>query len=185
MGMTKVFYMVKKNQLTSEKIHEKMLGASALGVPSYTVFYKETIDWLPVFDPYHCEGQYNADEEFMVSLEDSFGSPVIALAVFDSDVAFVSICENGGIHRYIYADEATLEEFGFEEYAHVIPVELENYVDGKELQRIWSEKYVFAEDLLQNMARLLNTFLVITQLLNTFLTFDEDDIGEDTEIINC
>lgn len=175
MGMTKVFYMVKKNQLTSEKIREKLLGVSVLGVPSYTVFYQETIDWLPVFDPYYCEGQYNADEGFMVSLEDLFGSPVIAMAVFDSDVAFVSICENGDIHRYIYADEVTLEEFGFEEYAPAVPVELEKYVDGKELQRIWSEKYVFAEDVLQNIA----------QLLNTFLVFYKDDIEEDIEIIDC
>ena len=173
MGMTKVFYIVKKNQLTSEKIHEKLLGASVLGDPSYTVFYQETIDWLPVFDPYYCEGQYNADEEFMVSLEDLFGSPVIALATFDSDVAFVSICENGDLHRYIYADEVTLEEFGFEEYEPVIPTELEKYVDGKELQRIWSEKYVPAEDVLQNIA----------QLLNTFLVSDENDIGEDVEVI--
>ena len=173
MGMTKVFYMVKKNQLTSEKIREKLHGASALGVPSYTVFYQETIDWLPVFAPYYCEGQYNADEEFIVSLEDLFGSPVIALAVFDSDVAFVSICKNGGIQRYIYADEATLEEFGFEEYTPAIPAELENYVDGKKLRRIWSEKYVFAEDCLQNIA----------QLLNTFLVSDENDIGKDVEVI--
>ena len=174
MGMTKVFYIVKKNQLTSEEIHEKLLGASALSDQSFTVFYQETIDWLPVFDPYYCEGQYNADEEFMVSLEDLFGSPVIALAAFDSDVAFVSICENGDMHRYIHADEVTLEEFGFEEYAPIVPAELEKYVDGKELKRIWDDKYVFAEDLLQN----------ITQLLNTFLVFYEDDIGEDVEIIN-
>ena len=174
MGMTKVFYIVKKNQLTSEKIHEKLLGASASAYQSYTVFYQETIDWLPVFDPDYCEGQYNADEDFMISLEDLFGSPVIALATFDSDVAFVTICENGALHRYIYADEVTLEEFGFEEYTPIIPVELEKYVDGKELQRIWGEKYVFAEDVLQNIA----------QLLNTFLIFDENDIEEGIEVID-
>ena len=41
-----------------------MLEAS--DYPCYTVFYQETIDWLPVFDGYYCEGQYNADQEFMV-----------------------------------------------------------------------------------------------------------------------
>ena len=92
------------------------MGASASAYQFYTVIYQETIDWLPVFDPDYCEGQYNADEEFMISLEDLFDSPVIALATFDRDVAFVSICENGVLHRYIYADEVTLEEFGFEEY---------------------------------------------------------------------
>ena len=107
------------------------MGASASAYQSYTVIYQETIDWLPVFDPDYCEGQYNADE-------------------------------------------VTLEEFGFEEYTPVIPVELEKYVDGKALQRIWSEKYVFAEDVLQNIA----------QLLNTFLIFDENDIEEGIEVID-
>ena len=173
MGMTKVFYMVKKNQLTSEKIREKLLGASALGNLSYTVFYQETKDWLAVFEEWYCEGQYNADKEFMVSLEELFGSPVIALSTFDSDVAFVSICENRELHRYVWADEYILEEFGFEEYEPLIPTELENYVDGNELRKIWSEKYVFAEDLLREMA----------QLLNAFLVFDQNDVEEDIEVI--
>lgn len=173
MGMTRVFYMVKKNQLTSEKIHEKLSGASVSGKLSYTVFYQETIEWLPVLDEWYCEGRYNADKEFMVSLEELFGSHVIALSTFDSDVAFVSICENGKLNCYTSADEDMLEEFGFEEYEPVVPVKLEKYVDGKELQKIWSEHYTFAEDRLQDIA----------QLLNTFLVFDENDLEEDIEII--
>ena len=173
MGMTRVFYIVKKNQLTSEKIREKMLEAS--DYPCYTVFYQETIDWLPVFDEYYCEGQYNADQEFMESLEGAFDSPVIALSTFDSDVAFVSICENGELHRYVKASKCILEEFGFEEYEPVIPTKLEKYVDGKVLQKMWGERYIFAEELLQNLA----------QLLNTFLVFDENDVGEDIEMIYC
>lgn len=173
MGMTRVFYIVKKNQLTPEKIREKMSEAS--DYPYYTVFYQKTMDWLPVFDEYYCEGQYNADQEFMESLEELFGSPVIALSTFDSDAAFVSVYENGELHRYVRASKSILEEFGFEEYEPVIPTKLENYVDGKELQKIWDQKYVFAEDLLRDLA----------QLLNTFLIFDENDAEEDVETICC
>ncbi len=173
MGMTRVFYMVKKNQLTSEIIHEKLSGASVSGKLSYTVFYQATIDWLPVFDKWYCEGRYDADKEFMVSLEELFDSPVIALSTFDSDVAFASICANGKLHCYTCADKDMLEEFGFEEYEPVVPVELEKYVDWKELQKIWEGHYTFAEDQLQNIA----------QLLNTFLVFDENDLEEDIETI--
>lgn len=50
MGMTRVFYMVKKNQLTSEKICERM---SEVSDPLYyTVFCQKTIDWCPAFDEY-------------------------------------------------------------------------------------------------------------------------------------
>lgn len=174
MGMTRVFYFVKKNQLTPEIIHEKLKGAFVLGNQSLAVFYQTNKDWLPVFDAYYCEGQYNANKEFMVSLEELFGSPVIALAVFDSDVAFVSIYESGELHCYVHADEFMLEEFGFEEYEPTIPVELRNYVDDEELQKIWDGEYIFAEDLLQEIARLLNTFLV----------FDENEAEEDVEVIN-
>lgn len=173
MGMTRVFYFVKKNELTAEQIREKLLNASALAYPSYTVFYKDTVDWLPVFDANYCEGQYNVDEGFLTSLEETFGSPVIAFSTFDSDVAFVSIYENGELHRYIHADEFMLEEFGFEEYEPAIPAELVSYVDEKELQKMWNEEHVFAEDLIQDIARLLNTFLV----------FDENDIEEGIEIV--
>lgn len=175
MGMTKVFYIVKKNQLTSEKIREKLSAASALDDLYYTVFYQETKDWFPVFDEYCCEGRYNADEAFMVSLEKTFGSTVIALSTFDSDAAFFSICENGVLHRYVWADEGMLEEFGFEEYVPAIPTELESYVEGEALQKIWGEHYVLAEDFLRDIA----------QLLNAFLVFDENDVEDDIEIIDC
>lgn len=174
MGMTKVFYIVKKNQFTSEKIREKLSKASALDDLYYTVFYQETKDWFQVFDEYCCEGRYNADEAFMVSLEKTFGSMVIALSTFDSDAAFFSICENGELHRYVWADKLMLEEFGFEEYEPAMPTELENYVDGKALQKIWDAHYVLAEDFLRDIA----------QLLNAFLIFDENDVEEETEIID-
>lgn len=173
MGMTRVFYFVKKNQLTQENIREKLKGTTVLGAQSFSVFYQTNKDWLPVFDAYYCEGQYNADKEFMVSLEELFGAPVIALATFDSDVAFVSIYERGELHCYVHADEFMLEEFGFEEYESMIPTELKNYVDGEELQKIWDGEYIFAEDLLQDIANLLNTFLV----------FDENEAEEDVEVI--
>ena len=175
MGMTKVFYIVKKNQLTSEKIREKLSDASALDDLYYTVFYQETKDWFSVFDEYCCEGRYNADEAFMVSLEKTFGSTVIALSTFDSDAAFFSICENGVLHRYVWADKGMLEEFGFEEYVPAIPTELESYVEGEALQKIRGEHYVLAEDFLRDIA----------QLLNAFLVFDENDVEDDIEIIDC
>ena len=110
----------------------------------------------------------------MVLLEEMFGSPVIALAVFDSDAAFVSVYANGELYRYVHADEFMLEEFEFEEYEPTIPAELISYVDKEELQKIWSGDYIFAEDLLQDIAKLLNTFLV----------FDENEVEEDVEIID-
>ena len=174
MGMTRVFYFVKKNELTAKQIREKLRSASALAYPSYSVFYKDTLDWLPVFDTNYCEGRYNADEGFLTSLEETFGSPVIALSSFDSDAVFVSIYENGELHRYIHADEFMLEEFGFEEYEPAIPAELESYVNAEELRKLWNEEHFFdAEDFIQDLVR----------LLNTFLAFDEDDAEEDVEII--
>ena len=173
MGMTRVFYMVKKNQLTSEKIRKMMSEAS--DNPYYTVFYQDTIDWLPVFDEFYCEGQYHADREFMESLEAAFGSPVIALSTFDSDVAFVSVCKSGELHRYVQASMSLLEEFGFEEYEPAIPAKLEDYVDGEALQEIWNKKYVLAEERLEDL----------TQLLNTFLVFEENFVDEDVEMIYC
>lgn len=175
MGMTKVFYIMEKKRLTSKQIREKLSRASAPEDLYYTVFYQETKDWFSVFDEYYCDGRYNADEAFMVSLEKTFGSTVIALSTFDSDAAFFYICENGELHRYVWADEGMQEEFGFEEYEPVIPTELESYVDREALQKIWDEHYVFAEDFLQDIAQLLNAFLIC----------DENDAEEDMEVIDC
>lgn len=175
MGMTKVFYIVKRNQLTAEQIRERMSDVSALEGFYYTAFYQETKDWFSVFDEYYCEGQYAADEEFMASLEKTFASTVIALATFDSDAAFFYICENQEMHRYVRAYESMLEEFGFEEYEPAIPTELENYVDKEVLQKIWDGHYVSAEDFLQDIA----------QQLNAFLIFHRDYVEEGVEIIDC
>lgn len=173
MGMTRVFYMVKKNQLTPEKIRGRLSEASASDTMAYTIFFQETKDWFSVFSEWICEGQYEADLRLMDSLEKLFGSPVIALATFDSDIAFVSVCENGKLCRYVRANETLLEEYGFEEYESAVPAELEKYVGGKELQELWERKYVFEEDRLQDLA----------QMLNAFLVFDDNDVEEGVEII--
>lgn len=173
MGMTRVFYMVKKNQLTSEKICEKLSEASASNAPAYTVFFQQSKDWFSVFNEWYCEGQCNADWQLMESLEKRFGSPVIALSTFDSDMAFVSVCENGKQCCYANADEAMLEDFGLTEYRTTVPAELEKYTDRTKLQELWNRKYLFEEDRLQDLA----------QLLNADLVFDENDVEEDMERI--
>lgn len=175
MGMTRVFYMVKKGQLTSAIIRERLSKASlsASSAPAYTVFFSETKDWFSVFDEWLCEGTYYADPQLMDSLGKLFDSPVLALSTFDSDMAFVSIWENGKIYRYVCAHESMLEEFGLTEYETMAPAKLEKYVSGKELRELWNHRYVLAEERLQDLA----------QLLNAFLVFDENDVEDGVEII--
>lgn len=154
-------------------IRKKLSEVSASGISSYTIFYQDTKDWFSVFNEWDCGGRYDADLQLMDSLGKIFGSSVIALATIDSDVALVSVLENGRACQYVCADESMREEFDLEEYEPAIPAELEKYVDRKELQELWSRKYVFEEDRLRDLA----------QLLNAFLIFDENDLEDGVEII--
>ena len=176
MGMTKVFYLVKKNELTLEDAESRMSKLAQMERQSYTMFYGEKWDWISVFETWLCEGAYNTDDDFLHSLEENFSGDAIALSVFDSDVAFVAMCQEGRIYRHVNADAFMLEEFGFEDYEPSYPEGLERYgIPQEQLKALWQEKekFTFAEELLQKLADLLHAKLV----------FGEDDELEDAERI--
>ena len=176
MGMTRTFYLVKKNGLTLEDAENRMSKLVQMDRKSYTMFYSEKWDWISIFGTWLCEGAYNADDDFLRSLEETFGGDVIALSVFYRDVALVAMCRESTIYRYVNADAFMLEEFGFEEYEPSFPEGLERYgIPQEQLKALWQEKekFTFAEELLQELADLLHAKLV----------FSEDDEPEDAERI--
>ena len=103
MGMTKVFYLVKKNELTLEDAESRMSKLAQMERQSYTMFYGEKWDWISVFETWLCEGAYNADDDFLHSLEENFSGDAIALSVFDSDVAFVALWQEK--EKFTFAEE--------------------------------------------------------------------------------
>lgn len=161
MGLTRTFYIVRKGKLTVKDFNKMKKVFSEVCGDSCTIYYGETLDWIPLFATSICEGTYYIDDSKLAVMEEISGSPVMACSVFDSDVALIHFCRTGEISHHIYADEAALEEFGFEEYSTEPPGFLCDYgVDRKKLIEIWKEENIFAEECLYQIAKLMKTILV-------------------------
>lgn len=167
MGLTKTFYLIKKDDCTAKEIEQKVTSLSAC-----TVYFKPDLKWLPIYCERFCDGCDHADEDFMGKLQEVFEKPIIAFSVFDSDFSSAAIYRDGEISRYACTAGEMVEEFmETDEYSEELPDFLCDYgIEYERLKEIWEDdEVIFEEDRLEELAKLLGVVLI----------GDDDDEGED------
>lgn len=128
-------------------------------LPSPMIGYCENAPWLPFFDVAKCEG-YNASSKDARRLSKAFGTPVLAISIFDSDILLVSYSDAAKKIDYDYA-KPNIE--GMEEYdTGLFQTEFPQFLvdfcpDGSEekLKEIWNGDEVFADDRMYKLGEVL------------------------------
>lgn len=128
------------------------------------VGFRGEAPWLPFWHTGMCEGAVRSSRNLR-RLSEAFGTPVLAFALFDSDVLFVSYRDNATGEAYDYA-KPNYE--GYDEYDH------ETYRTGfpeflaalcppgsrPRLEEIWSGEEVFADDRMHKLLELLEAKVI-------------------------
>lgn len=192
MGMTMSFYYVRNTGFTKAELAEllqkrakrsggkfsgleklmkpemlaqftKILEETAESMHSDGAFiaYRDGEEWLPYFETGLCEGCAASSEE-AGKLSAAFGAPVLALAVFDSDVMTLSYADAANAVTYDYAKpnfDGFFEEYDQELYSTELPEFLLGFCGAEQrdrLREIWEEPdLVFAEDRILRLTELL------------------------------
>jgi hypothetical protein len=135
--------------------------------------------WLPYFETWLCDGNIVSSEDLQ-EVSEQFGTAVLAFAVFDSDILFISYCdaEQQVFYDFVKPNYPEIEEYDTEIYQEGLPAFLlsldkeDNVQQMGDLQRlkdIWDEEdMVFADDRMHN----------ILQFLGMQVICDENDIPE-------
>ncbi len=118
--------------------------------------------WLPFYQTRLCDGSIQSSRD-LGRLSEAFGTPVLAFALFDSDVLFVSYRDNAAGAAYDYArlPFEDYEEYDGEVYRLGFPEFLASLCPPdrrEELRRIWEEDNkddVFADDRMWKLMDLL------------------------------
>lgn len=118
--------------------------------------------WLPFYQTRLCDGSIQSSRD-LGRLSEAFGTPVLAFALFDSDVLFVSYRDNAAGAAYDYArlPFEAYEEYDGEVYRLGFPEFLASLCPPdrrEELRRIWEEDNkddVFADDRMWKLMDLL------------------------------
>lgn len=124
--------------------------------------FRPEAQWLPFWHTRMCEGSIQSSRNLR-RLSEVFQTPVLAFALFDSDVLFVSYRDNAAGEAYDYARlpfedyeeyDDTVYQLGFPEFlAQLCPPDRR-----EELRRIWEEDNeddVFADDRMWRLMELL------------------------------
>ena len=135
--------------------------------------------WLPYFETWLCDGNIVSSEDLQ-EVSEQFGTSVLAFAIFDSDILFVSYCdaERRVFYDFVKPNYSEMEEYDTEVYQEGLPSFLlsldgeDNVQQMGDLQRlkdIWDEEdMVFADDRMHNLL----------QFLGMQVIYDENDIPE-------
>lgn len=127
--------------------------------------YSQGAQWLPFYNVNLCDGNITSSQQ-LKSLSACFGAPVLAFALFDSDILFVSYCDAQRETALDYAkpnDEA-FEEYDPDDYQPAFPEFLCAFCtaeNAEKLRETWdAEEMVFADDRLALLLQLLGAPLV-------------------------
>lgn len=210
MGTTRSFLLLKNRGFTREELEQlisqhvaqekegaqemqrRMAKNMGLGQEFFAMFaalnnftrhgavaYRENAKWLPYFITELCDGHIVSSKE-LVRTSEQFETPVLAFAVFDSDILFVSYCdgEKQIFYDYVKPNCPEIEEYDPEMYQEGLPAFLLS-LDGEdkvqplgEVQRlkdIWDEEdMAFADDRMYTLLEFLDMQVI----------YDQDDIPE-------
>lgn len=118
--------------------------------------YRPDAKWLPLFEENLCEG-YNASSRDTGKLAETFGAPVLAFSIFDSDILFVSYAapEKGISEDYAKPNFEGFEEYDMDQYQEAFPQFLCAYGEESELREAWEGEEVFADDRMTKLCELI------------------------------
>ena len=171
MGTTMSFYSILNRGLSPAQLQQRvnaadfpeLFGRYVQPQPDRTVIaYRESAKWLPFFEEHLCEG-YIASSNEAEKLSSIFGAPVMAFAVFDSDIFFVSYSDaaNGIAYDYAKPNFEEFEDFDIDLYSTEFPAFLLEFCSKDELSAAWEKPDdVFADDRMEQIAQLVQTELI-------------------------
>jgi hypothetical protein len=142
--------------------------------------FQPSLKWLPFFNEFLCEG-FTASSRDAKRLSKVFGSPVLAFAIFDSDILFVSYCDASKNITYDYAkpNSEGMDEYDTDLYADEFPeflLELCPSDSHNNLREIWTfPEEVFADD----------RMVKICELLSFVLIYSSNDLPDGYQPIYC
>lgn len=118
--------------------------------------YRPDAKWLPLFEENLCEG-YNASSRDAGKLAKTFGAPVLAFSIFDSDILFVSYAapEKGISVDYAKPNFEGFEEYDMDQYQEAFPQFLCVYGEETALRDAWKGEEVFADDRMAKLCELI------------------------------
>lgn len=155
------------------------LAGTADRAPEILAF-REDARWLLYFESWRCEN-CNCSSKDLKELSQRFDTPILAFAIFDSDVLFLSYCDDAKQVFYDYIKPnfpEMLEEFDDHDYQTGLPIFLlslagkDNAQQSETIQQlkdIWDEEdLIFADDRMHNLL----------QFLDAQVIYDEEEIPE-------
>lgn len=118
--------------------------------------YRSDAKWLPLFEENLCEG-YNATSRDTAKLAKTFGAPVLAFSIFDSDILFASYAdpEKGIFEDYAKPNFEGFEEYDMDQYQQGFPQFLCAYGEEISLREAWEGEEVFADDRMAKICELI------------------------------
>nr|WP_325185706.1 hypothetical protein [uncultured Oscillibacter sp.] len=131
--------------------------AASLRSPSLA--YRRDTPWLPYFEMRLCDGSI-ADSRAAKKLSRQFGAPVLVMALFDSDILFLSYADAAGstVCDYAKPNFEEMEEYDTDLYSTEFPeilLRLFANTDAAAVRDIWDGEEAFANDRLEKLCQLL------------------------------
>jgi len=133
--------------------------------PKAALAYREDARWLPLFVESLCDGDI-VDSGKLRGLSRQFQTPVFSFALFDSDVLFLSYCDDkeGIVYDYAKPNYEGFDEYDEEGYQSEFPQFLLTLFGAEQeeaLRAVWEEEnMVFADDRMAKLAELLGLELI-------------------------
>lgn len=151
--------LTEKDQMLLHFLHDV---ASAEADDQPQAAFRADADWLPFWQTWLCDGMVVSSSDLR-RLSEAFQTPVLAFALFDSDVLFVSYQDAAAGAAYDYArlPFEDYEEYDDEIYRLGFPEFLADLCPAErreELRSVWetdSEDDVFADDRMWKLMELL------------------------------
>lgn len=148
-------------------------------LPQPRLGYRADAKWLPFFSQDLCEGQ-NVTSRDAAELSLTFGAPVLAFSIFESDVLYLSYADAACKVFYDYVKE---NYDGFDcmdigHFARSFPEFLTDFCgrDSRpKLLEIWEGEEVFADDRMEKLCDMLGAGLI----------FSAHHMPEGYEMVTC
>lgn len=174
-----MFRQAQQETEATQQHFDSIFGARPK-LPSPMIGYRPDAPWLPLFGEHLCEG-YNASSRDARKLSKTFGAPVLALSVFDSDILFVSYSDAAKGVEYDFAKPPCegYEEYDTELYSTQFPqflTQLCPALTEEKLTEIWEADEVFADDQMYKLGEVMGLTPIFAEVPEGFEVITADQL---------
>lgn len=172
-----MFRLAEQETQKTKQHFDSIFGARPK-LPSPMIGYRPDALWLPLFGEHLCEG-YNASSRDARKLSKTFGAPVLAFSIFDSDILMVSYSDAAKKVEYDFAKPniEEMEEYDTEFFQNELPVfllELCPALTREKLTEIWEADEVFADDRMEKLGEVLGLTPIYAEVPEGFEVITAD-----------